>query len=543
MQQPQSVKKSPKEVELFVGGGASQAGAPPSPRRSLITIGMLCLFDALVLWVAYTLAGNNLLPAAIAVLAIAALANWLFLSERMYPWRWLLPGFLTMLLIVVYPLGYTIYIAFTNYGDGHLTSKAQVIEHFEQQTYLAEDGLRFEWTAYRDANGDYLLWLSGEQGNSYLAGPDIGFVDVQAADLSFGSQEADGLPATIGDHVRLSRKEVVKYLTELEALTFPAGTGAIRIASLNEAQLARQRYTYDPQQDVLVNNQTGVVYTPQDGTFVAPDGSKLSPGFAAVIGWENFVRAFTNAQIRRPFLRVFIWTFVFAGLSVLLTFAVGLGLSLVLNDHGLPLKGIWRALSIVPYTIPGFISILVWVGLLNPLYGPVNKFIAQMIGLSPQWFSDPNLAKVAILFINTWLGYPYMLIVSLGALQAIPEDLYEAAAIDGAAPFQQFRHITLPLLLVAIGPLLIGSFAFNFNNFAVIELITEGGPPVPGTSTPAGHTDILISYTYRLAFSGGRGTEYGFAAAISIIIFIIIAVITAFNFRFTRTLEEVSENV
>lgn len=543
MQRPESARPLPREAELLVSGGASPAGAPPSPRRSLVTLGGLCLFDALVLWVAYALAGNNLLPAAIALLAIAALVNWLFLSERMHPWRWLAPGLLTMLLIVVYPLGYTVYIAFTNYGDGHLTSKGQVIEQFERQTYLAEDGLRFRWAAYHDAAGDYLLWLTDEAGNSYLAGTDMGFVAVQAADVSFGPPEEDGLPATIDDYARLSRRDVVRYLTELETKRIMANNGAIRIASLNEAQLARQLFSYDPHSDVLVNNQTGVVYTPREGTFVAPDGSKLSPGFASVIGWDNFARAFTNPQIRAPFLRVFVWTFVFAGLSVLLTFAVGLGLSLVLNDRDLPLRGMWRALAIVPYTIPGFISILVWVGLLNPLYGPVNALIARAIGFSPTWFSDPTLAKVAILFINTWLGYPYMLIVSLGALQAIPGDLYEAAAIDGAAPFHQFRHITLPLLLVAVGPLLIGSFAFNFNNFAVIELITEGGPPVPGTSTPAGHTDILISYTYRLAFSGGRGTEYGFAAAISIIIFLIIAMITALNFRFTRTLEEVSENV
>lgn len=542
MQQQPSAKKLQKRIEPFGGGGASTDDAPP-PHRSLSTLGALCLFDALALWVAYVLAGNDLLPAAVALLVVAAVTNWVFLSQRMYPWRWLLPGFLTMLLIVVYPLGYTIYIAFTNYGDGHLTSKEQVIEHFEQQTYLAEDGRRFAWTAYRDAAGNYLLWLTGEEGESFLAGPEIGFMPVAEANMRFGPPEEGELPATINDHVRLSRNEVIKYLTQLEGLTITADTGAIRIASLNEAQLARQLYTYDPERDLLVNNQTGAVYTPHEGTFVAPDGSKLSPGYASVIGWENFGRAFTNPQIRKPFLRVFIWTFVFAGLSVFLTFGVGLGLALVLNDQDLPLKGIWRALAIVPYTIPGFISILVWVGLLNPLYGPVNKLIVQMIGLSPQWFSDPNLAKVAILFINTWLGYPYMLIVSLGALQAIPNDLYEAAAIDGAAPWQQFRQITLPLLLVAIGPLLIGSFAFNFNNFAVIELITEGGPPVPGASTPAGHTDILISYTYRLAFSGGRGTEYGFAAAISIIIFLIIAVITALNFRFTRTLEEVSEHV
>jgi ABC-type sugar transport system permease subunit len=107
----------------------------------------------------------------------------------------------------------------------------------------------------------------------------------------------------------------------------------------------------------------------------------------------------------------------------------------------------------------------------------------------------------------------------------------------------QFRRLTLPLLLVSIGPLLIGSFAFNFNNFAIIDLYNQGGPPIPGAGTPAGYTDILISYTYRMAFGGARGNDYGLAAAISIIIFIIVGLVTIFNFRYTGQLEEISENV
>ncbi|HSH22360.1 MAG TPA: ABC transporter permease subunit, partial [Candidatus Caenarcaniphilales bacterium] len=135
--------------------------------------------------------------------------------------------------------------------------------------------------------------------------------------------------------------------------------------------------------------------------------------------------------------------------------------------------------------------------------------------------------------------YPYMLLVSLGALQSIPSEIYEAAQIDGASPVQRFRSITFPLLLVALAPLLIGAFAFNFNNFTLIELVTEGGPPTPGAQTPAGQTDILISYSFRLAFASGRGQDYAFAAAISLVIFVIVAAITLFNFRFSRRLTEI----
>jgi ABC-type sugar transport system permease subunit len=200
-------------------------------------------------------------------------------------------------------------------------------------------------------------------------------------------------------------------------------------------------------------------------------------------------------------------------------------------------------LLIIPYAMPGVIGILIWRGMLNPHLGIVSTTLESAFGWSPAWFSNPGWAKVAILLINMWLTFPYMMLISSGALQSIPEDLYEAAELDGAGVWDRFRDITLPLLMVSLGPLLIASFAFSFNNFNVIYLFNEGGPPIPGTPTPAGHTDILISYTYRLAFAGHRGSDYGYAAAIAFVIFLLISVITLFNFRFTRIWEEISENV
>jgi arabinogalactan oligomer/maltooligosaccharide transport system permease protein len=130
-----------------------------------------------------------------------------------------------------------------------------------------------------------------------------------------------------------------------------------------------------------------------------------------------------------------------------------------------------------------------------------------------------------------------MFLVATGALQAIPREMTEAASIDGASPWHAFRRVTLPLLLVALSPLLISSFAFNFNNFNAIYLTTEGGP-FPANDPTVGATDLLITYTYRLAF-GGSGARFGFAAAISIYIFAIVAVISAISFRRTRRQEEV----
>ena len=187
---------------------------------------------------------------------------------------------------------------------------------------------------------------------------------------------------------------------------------------------------------------------------------------------------------------------------------------------------------------------LVWKGLLNEQLGVINKFLTSLpfIDVGPRWTSNAGWVKVAILLIQLWLGFPYMMLITTGALQSLPGDIYEAARVDGANAFQQFRHLTLPMLLVAVGPLLIASFAFNFNNFTIVELFNKGGPPI-SPDQPAGHSDILITYTYELAFGSGRGADYGFASTISLVIFLMVALITFFNFRFTQSWEEISENV
>jgi arabinogalactan oligomer/maltooligosaccharide transport system permease protein len=183
--------------------------------------------------------------------------------------------------------------------------------------------------------------------------------------------------------------------------------------------------------------------------------------------------------------------------------------------------------------MPGFAMLLVWRDMFNTDFGLINR----LLGLDVDWMGTPWAARFALILVNTWLGYPYMFLITTGALQAIPRELTEAARIDGASGWRSFRRVTLPLLLVALTPLLIASFAFNFNNFNAVFLVTGGGP-FPPDSPQAGATDLLITYTYRLAF-GGSGAQYGFAAAISVYVFLIVAVFSAIAFRRTRQHEEV----
>jgi arabinogalactan oligomer/maltooligosaccharide transport system permease protein len=190
---------------------------------------------------------------------------------------------------------------------------------------------------------------------------------------------------------------------------------------------------------------------------------------------------------------------------------------------------------IIPYAVPAFLSLLVWQGLLNDDFGVVNR----VFHTSVPWLFDPNWARVSVILVSVWLTVPYFFLVSLGALQSIPTELVEAAKVDGGAAWQVFRKVTLPLLLVAVAPLMIASFAFNFNNFGNIYLLTGGGPALRD-SPVAGATDILISYTYKIAFAAGKGQDYGLASAIAILIFIIVATISAISFSRTKALENIA---
>ena len=225
---------------------------------------------------------------------------------------------------------------------------------------------------------------------------------------------------------------------------------------------------------------------------------------------------------------------MFATVSVVSTFLLGLLFAFTLNDPRVRGQKVYRALIILPYAIPGFISLLLWSSFYNQDFGLIN----DMTGLDVNWFGNTTTARFAVLLTNLWMGFPYMFLVATGALQAIPEDLTEAATIDGANGFQGFRKITFPLLLVTVAPLLVATFAFNFNNFGAIFLLTGGGPFSPDNPT-AGGTDILLSYTYRLAFGAG-GAQIGFASAVSVVLFVITGVIAALQFRATRSLEDVN---
>ena len=504
---------------------------------------ILGILDALAIWSIITIIFDGYYWVGGILSLGVIIINYIFLSEKAYPFRYMVPGLIFLIIMVIYPIFYTIFVSFTNYGTGHILSKEQVIEQFENQYYLSEDSATYTYQAFKNNYGDLKVILYSLNDESYLCENEKKIIKVNLSDSRFIDIDKDGIIDQFDGYKKLDKIQIIQSLNELQNLIFKKDEYFIKLVSLTEFKVYSKKYQFDSLEDRLLDLKNGIIYYPIEGYFVSEQGERLAPGFRVSIGFKNFIRLIKSPQISNPFLRVFGWTFLWAFLSVITTFALGLTLAIVLNDPYLKLRKIYRTLLIIPYSIPAFISCLIWRGFFNTEVGIVNRILNNFFQVIIPWLQDPIWAKVALVIVNLWLGFPYMMIITLGALQSIPFELGEAASIDGASRWQQFKNITFPLLLVSLAPLLIGSFAFNFNNFNVIYLVTQGRPAIPGAGTPAGSTDILISYTYRLAFEGVRGNQWGLASAVSLIIFIIVAVISAIGFRYTKALEEISKNV
>ncbi|ANJ28625.1 maltose ABC transporter permease [Agromyces aureus] len=478
-------------------------------------------------------AGQWLVAAIVAIVAIAV--NWIYFSRRKLPAKYLTPGVIFLVVFQVFVLVYTGYIAFTNYGTGHNGSKEQAVSSLMASSLeRVEDSPTYPVTVV-DRGGELGLLVTDPDGDA--------LVGTAEQPLESVSAEFDGDKAVAVDGwTTLNFAEVLARTDEITELAVPYSSdpndGAIRTPDASSAYLYISTLEYDEAAGTMTDLDSGTVYSDiGTGAFTAEDGTELLPGWQIVIGFDNFVRAVTDERLAGPLIYVTLWTFAFALISVASTFFLGLFLAIVFNDARMRGRKFYRVLIILPYAIPSFLSALVWAGMMNESFGFINQVLLG--GASVPWLTDPWLAKVSVLIVNLWLGFPYMFLVCMGALQSIPEELQEAATVDGAKPWAVFRLIKLPLLLVSVAPLLIASFAFNFNNFNVIYMLTDGGPRDSNAPIPVGFTDILISMVYKVAFTG-QTRDYGLASAYSILIFLIVAVISIIAFRRTKSLEELN---
>ncbi|WON76636.1 maltose ABC transporter permease MalF [Serratia sp. UGAL515B_01] len=472
---------------------------------------------------------------AILTLVLVSTGLYVFANRRAYAWRYVYPGIAGMGLFVLFPLICTVAIAFTNYSSTNQLTFERAQSVLMQRQF--QTGKTFTFALYPAANQQWRLQLiHPDNGQLLISEPfSLGDNAVQTLKLAAENSELGGERATLRD-ITLNRQALSQIVATL------TDGGELRMSSLRQFSGASPLYTLAQDGKTLTDNQTQIQYrpNPEIGFYQAinADGDwakgTLSPGYTVTIGWKNFLRVLNDEGIQKPFVSIFVWTIIFSVMTVILTVAVGMVLACVVQWEALKGKAVYRVLLILPYAVPSFISILIFKGLFNQSFGEINLMLNALFGIKPAWFADPLTAKSMILIVNTWLGYPYMMILCMGLLKAIPDDLYEASAMDGASPMQNFFRITLPLLIKPLTPLMIASFAFNFNNFVLIQLLTRGGPDMIGTTTPAGYTDLLVSYTYRIAFEGGGGQDFGLAAAIATLIFLLVGALAILNLKASK---------
>ncbi|WP_456294720.1 maltose ABC transporter permease MalF [Vibrio sp. AK197] len=472
---------------------------------------------------------------ALLTLILTALALYIFGSKKTYAHRYIYPGIAGMILFILFPLAYTIGLAFTNYSAKNQLSFDRAQSVLLDRTFQSGDSYPF--TLLDTEQGQVITIQQGEQ-----------LLATQAFDLaSVGEQEMSLTPVEGVSGDKAAIKAIIANRDKLNLLDLQLpGGDEIRMSGLRKFAAVKPLYALQDDGETLINNETGETlrpnmdvgyYQPVDdtGAFV---GNTVSPGFVVTIGSHNFERVWKDDGIKEPFISIFIWTIIFSAGTVIFTAIIGMVLASVVQWEALRGRAIYRVLLILPYAVPAFISILIFKGLFNQSFGEINMVLESIFGISPSWFSDPFLAKTMVLIVNTWLGFPYMMILCMGLLKAIPDDLYEASAIDGANFFQNFKRITIPLMIKPLTPLMIASFAFNFNNFVLIQLLTSGGPNMIGTSEPAGYTDLLVSYTYRIAFEGSGGQDFGLASAIATLIFLLVGALALINLRFTKVAQD-----
>jgi len=493
-------------------------------------VSWVALLSLALLWLCFRLYAAGQPLWAVGVLAAGAASIYIYASARTLAARYLYPGIAGMLLFVAFPLLYTMQIGFTNYSAINLLSEERARAYLLDQAAVDEDHALI-FTLHADGANWRLLLAPAEGDGLRYVSPPLELMPPGADTVAMQARPADA-PA-LG--AALPLRELLQHRDALMALKLQLpDQRLLSYAGVREYAPFEALWQADADGTLIQrDSQTRFKPNRDTGFFEDAQGHRLQPGFQVGIGWKNYSRMLFDADFRGPFVAIFIWTVLFAALTVLFSTLIGMTLAVLLNWEALRFRTLYRTLLFLPYAVPGFISILVFKGLFNQNFGEINAILDALFGVRPAWFADPLLAKLMLVIVNTWLGYPYIMVLCTGLIKAIPGDLYEASAIAGAKPLTNFFKITAPLIARPLTPLLISAFAFNFNNFVLISLLTDGRPDYLNTKLPAGTTDILVSYTYRIAFTDA-GANFGLAAAISTLIFFLVALMSLANLKLAK---------
>jgi maltose/maltodextrin transport system permease protein len=463
---------------------------------------------------------------ALGALILVALGIAIYATNWSIAARYTYPGLTAIFIFIALPLLFTMQIGFTNYSSNHLLTFDRATAYLLEQTTV-DDASAHEFLLYRVSNSMLFATLTNPKTNETFVSKPIPNV------LSSTPISATLAARSVGEGLSIRERILMRDYIIRMRFALPNGD-VLSYAGLRE--FAKVTPVWKQNADgSLTRNEDGEVFKPNDktGYYENASGDKLTPGYTVNVGFANYARMINDENFRAPFISIFIWTLVFALLTVFCVTAVGTTLAVILNWEALKGATIYRTLLFLPYAVPGFISILVFKGLFNQNFGEINTILNAVFGIKPAWFADPFFAKLMLLFVNVWLGFPYIMVLCTGLIKSIPADLYEASAIAGAGPLTNFFKITLPLIIKPLAPLLVGVFAYNFNNFVLIALLTDGRPDFLNTKVPAGTNDILVSYTYRIAFKDS-GSDFGLAAAISTVVFFMVAIMALMHLRLMK---------
>ena len=252
----------------------------------------------------------------------------------------------------------------------------------------------------------------------------------------------------------------------------------------------------------------------------------LPPAFLIEwVGFENFINLFTDPKLSAVFRETFVWTLVWTFCATMLTIILGIGLALLVNKKNVRGKKFFRSIYLLPWAVPAFLTILIFQIFFSKI-GSMNTFVIPFFTGNPYavesaigFLQDPLLAKITIILIQAWLGFPFVFILTTGILQAIPEDLYEASSIDGGTGWSNFWDITFPMIMIAAAPMLITQFTFNFNNVTIIYLL--GGSVAKEVGSQYGPLETIASLGYRLMLD----SEFATAAVFTLITSAVVSTI------------------
>jgi maltose/maltodextrin transport system permease protein len=471
---------------------------------------------------------------ALGLLIVIGLGIYIYLSNRTEAYRYLFPGLFGFGLFVIFPLIYTVVVSLTRYSSSHLLPYDRALSLFAQETFPAGK-VSYNYKLFRQENGGIELYLEDDKDSTRR------FIS-EALDLKPGQEtNPAGPPSSLtalnreatppGKALEFAQVIREKFYMPLRGRQFRLPDGALVGLEGLQKFGARQRLWQVNADGSLTNLQDGSLVRPDfnQGYFVNQRGDKVGVGFQTFNGFENYAQILTDPRIQGPFLRIFVWTVLFSALSVFGGLAIGMFLAVLLEWKELRYRKLYRTLLILPYAVPSLLSILIFKGLFSQDFGAVNEVLRALHLFTPEWETNPWCARAMILLVNLWLGYPYMMLVCTGMLQSVPATIYEASALDGSNPLTDFFHLTLPLVFPPLIPMLVASFAFNFNNFSLVYLLTAGGPRMIGGGI-AGETDLLVTYTFSLAFRDS-GTNYGLASAIATLLFFIVGALAWVNLR------------